>query len=153
MALLSPCVDAFILSILCSNPILKGGFLTILNNMVLQLDQEITLLIAQTAKLNIANQILDLQIKAVEGIINKVQTDLNLILTPLQEFTDCPELSRLNETIQSNAVGKKVSGLQKKLYEWRRASNLVNLQNSLIKVKERRRDEILAMIDRINILC
>ncbi len=150
---LSPCVDAFILTLLCSNPILKGAFITSLSAVIISIDSEVSLLTSQLGRLNIINKILDLEIQLVQSVLNKVQADLDLILGPLQAFGDCPELARLNETLQNNAVSKVFSSFQKKIYEFNRISNLTIVQDAITKKKQQIRQEALDMIDRINILC
>ena len=55
MAIL-PCVRAFILAILCGNPILKGALVTTLNAMIVTLDLEITKLTVTLGRLNIFNK-------------------------------------------------------------------------------------------------
>jgi hypothetical protein len=150
---LSPCFDAFVLAVLCSNPIMKGAFVTILTGTILTIDQDISIFTAQLGRLNIVNQILNLEIQAVQAILNKVQADLNLILEPLAAFGECPELARLNETLQNNAVSKKLSTFQKKIYEYNRIANLTVVQDAITKKKNALRNDLLDMIDRINILC
>lgn len=150
---ISPCVDAFILAVLCSNPILKGAFVTTLTGTILTLDQEVALFTAQLGRLNIVNKVLDLEIQAVQAILNKVQADMNLILGPLQAFSECPELARLNETLQNNAVSKKFSAFQKKIYEFNRILNLTVVQDAITQRRQQIRQELLDIIDRINILC
>lgn len=150
---LSACVDSFIVALLCSNPILKGAFITSLSGIVLQLDQEIAQATTQLERLNIVNKVLNLEIQAAQAILNKVSADLNLILDPLKAFGSCPELARLNETLQNNAVSKTFSAFQKKLYEYNRILNLTRVQDAITKRRQQIRQEALDIIDRINILC
>jgi hypothetical protein len=153
MAILSPCVDSFILTILCGNPILKGSFITLLSSIVLQLDAEVTDLNAQLGRLNVINQVLNFEIQAVQAIIDKVQADFNLILGPLQQFGSCPELAQLSQTLQESAISKKFAGLQEKIYWLNRRANIANVQNSISQHKDETRNNFLAFIDRINTLC
>jgi hypothetical protein len=132
---------------------MKGSFVTLLSSIVLQLDSEVNVLNAQLGRLNVANQILNLEIQAVQAIVDKVQSDFNLILGPLQEFSSCPELAQLSQTLQENAVSKTFAGLQEKIYWLNRRTNIANVQNSISQHKEEVKNNLLAIIDRINILC
>jgi hypothetical protein len=143
---LSSCVTSFILVILCGNPVLKGAFVTLLNSLLLTIDQEITILTAQLGRLNVINRLLNF-------VINKVTSDLNLILGPFQQYANCPDISRLQELIQQNAVNKNFVGLQNKLYELNRATNLANVIDAVIKQKQKHRTDIQDFIDRIADLC
>lgn len=150
---LSACVDSFILTVLCGNPIMKGAFVTVANGIVIQLDQEIESLTVEMNRLNLVNRVLSLEIQAVQAIVNKVQADLNIILGPLQDSGNCPEISRFTEAVQNNAVGKSFSALQKKLYEFNRSANLAVYMDAFIKQKQQVRDQTQEMIDRIAQLC
>jgi hypothetical protein len=150
---LSSCVTSFILVILCGNPVLKGAFVTLLNSLLLTIDQEITILTAQLGRLNVINRLLNFEIQTVQSVINKVTSDLNLILGPFQQYANCPDISRLQELIQQNAVNKNFVGLQNKLYELNRATNLANVIDAVIKQKQKHRTDIQDFIDRIADLC
>jgi hypothetical protein len=147
------CVRAFILTILCGNPILRGAFVTLLNSMILQVSLEIDLLTVQIARLNILNQILSLGITTAQAAFDKVKADLNLFLGPLQQFHGCVDLSTLNETIQNNAVGRAVANFNKKLYELNRVTNLVRVQNAIKQKKEEQVRKLQEMVDAIASLC
>lgn len=148
-----PCVKAFILAILCGNPILKGVFTTFLAGLVLQLDQEIAILTLELGQLNILNRLLNIEIQFVQSALNKVQADLNLLLGPLSAANSCPTLSKLNTNIQQNAVSKKFVALQNKLAQFNRRTNLTQVQNTIIKKKQKLRQDALDMIDAITSLC
>ena len=150
---LSACVDSFILSILCGNPILKGAFVSFLNTLVIQIDEEITVTTAQLGRLNLVNKVLSLEIQGVKAILDKAQADLNLVLGPLSQFPNCPELSNLNQSIQNTAVSKTFIGLQNQLYSFNRIANIANLQNSIIQQKEKLKSDVQAVIARIALLC
>ena len=147
------CVQAFILALLCGNPILKGAFVTLLNSMIAQLSLEIDLLTLQIARLNILNQILSLGIITAQAVFDKVTADLNLFLGPFQRFPDCIDLSKLNETIQGNAVGRTLANFNKKLYELNRVTNLIRVQNAIKQKKEEQIRKLQEMVDAIASLC
>lgn len=149
----SACIESFILVILCGNPILKGAFSTFLNTLILQLDEEIAVLTLQLGRLNFLNQFLSLELQTVQALVDKVSADFNLILDPLKQFGDCPELAQLSNFIQDNAVNKNIAGLQNKLYELNRVTNLVNLQNAIIKQKDQLRNSLQEFVDRIGTIC
>ncbi len=150
---LGPCVDAFITALLCSNPILKGAFVTTLSGLVIQLDLLVAQSTLQLGRFNILNKVLEFQIQLLQAVIGKVSADLNLILGPLRAFGTCPELARLNEALQNTAVGKVFSSLQKKLYEANRLTNLTIVQDGITKKRQQLRKDALDIIERINILC
>lgn len=150
---LNPCVRSFILVVLCGNPILKGAFVTLLTSTVLSLDQEIGILTLQLGRLNFFNKLLNIELQTVQALISKVSADFNLILEPFKQYPSCPELSNLSDHLQNNAVNKKFVGLQNKLYEINRVTNLANVQDSIIKFKQKRRDDFQEIIDLINTLC
>lgn len=148
-----PCVKAFILAILCGNPILKGVFTTFLTSLVLQLDQEIAVLTLELGQLNILNRLLNIEIQFVQAAVNKVQADLNLLLGPLSAANNCPTLSKLNTNIQQNAVSKTFVALQNKIYQFNRRTNLTRIQDTIIKKKQKLRNDCLDMISAITDLC
>ena len=150
---IAPCGKAFILAILCGNPILKGAFVTLLNTVIIRLDQDIALLTAQLLRLNLANMLLNLEIQIVEGLVNRVQSELNLVLGPFQQFGGCESLSKLNEILQNNAVGKTYASFQRKLYEWNRRLNLATRIDALIKQKEKYKTELQDWVSAIGGLC
>ena len=150
---LSNCVITFILTILCGNPILKGTFVTLLSSIVAQLDEEIAVLTLELGRLNVVNQVLQLEIQAEQAIVNKITADFNLVLGPLNASGTCPELAQLTKTIQNSGAGKFISGLQNKIYEANRTLNLTNIQNSILKQTEQERNQIQEMINQIASLC
>jgi hypothetical protein len=97
---ISSCVTTFILTVLCGNPILKGVFVTLLNSILIQLEEEIAVLTLEIGRLNVVNQVLQLEIQAEQAIVSKLQADFNLVLGPLQNSATCPELNQLTNTIQ-----------------------------------------------------
>ncbi len=149
----SHCVEAFILALLCGNPILKGAFVTLLNGTILKLSLEVDLITAQIARLNILNQLLSLGITTAQALFDKVTADLNLFLGPLQQFPDCIDMAQLNETIQSSAVGRTVANFNKKLYELNRVTNLIRVQDAIKQKKEEQIQKLQDIIDSIASLC
>ena len=152
MAVLA-CVRAFILAILCGNPILKGAFVTVANSTIATLDLQIVALTASLARLNFFNQILSFQIAALEAIFSTVRADLNLILEPLNRANSCPPLQKFNQQVQSALGGKKFRAFQKKLYDFNRSTNLANAQSALIQEKDKLKKDLQDMVDEIGTLC
>ena len=147
------CTRTFILLVLCGNPILKGTFITLLNTIIAQLLLERDLLTLQIARLNILNQITSLGINAMRGAINQVKTNLNLFVGPLQQFPDCVDLSKLNETIQSHATGRTLTAINKKLYDLQRGTNLVRVQNAIKQKTDEQIRKLQDIINEISSLC
>lgn len=148
-----PCVKAFILAILCGNPILKGTFTTFLTGLVLTLDAEIAVLVLAIAQLNILNRILALQIASVNAALNKNIADLNVLLGPLAAAGSCSTLSKLLIGLESILAGKKSRGLQKLLNELNRRTNLAQVQDTIMKKKQKLRNDCLDIIAAITDLC
>lgn len=149
----SACVSRFIVTVLCGNPILKGAFITFLNGTVAQLDQEITVLTASLGRLNVVQALTNIEIQAVNAIVNKIRNDANLLLGPLNSFSGCSELQRVSSYLQNNAGSKAVKGFQRKVYELNRAANMANVQSSIIQAKEQLKQDVLDILDEINTLC
>ena len=147
------CVLAFIQAILCSNPILKGSFTTVLTTMIATLDLEITQLTASLARLNVANTIIEAQLQLLNTGFDALKADLNLILGPLKKNGGCITLNKLNAQLQSGLGGKKFRAFQRKLAQFRRYTNLAIVQDAIIKQKEKLRDDADDFINQINILC
>lgn len=150
---LPKCVDAFILAVLCGNPILKGAWITLLNSIILRLSQEVDLLLLQITRANAAHRLLSLLTNTVAATVNQVKVDLNLFLGPLQQFSDCLPLKDLNTLLQNNAVGKKFNALKKLEYKVRRMASLASV---LTWTKEKKEEQITILqdfIDKINELC
>ena len=149
----SNCIRAFILAVLCGNPILKGTFTTILNSLLLKLSFDIDQINLLIGRLNIHNQILSLGINTLNALKDKVGADLNLLLGPLQQFHGCVDLQKINELLQVDAVGKKFKSFQKKLVDINRVTNLIRIQDALKQSKENARERIQDFIDEIGNLC
>jgi hypothetical protein len=150
---LPKCVDAFILAILCGNPVLKGAWIGLLNAMILRLQQESTLYLAQIARINAASRLLSLASNTVRALIDRTKVDLNLFLGPLQQFSSCLPLADLNKILQSAAVNKTFVSLNKLDYKLRR---MVSLSEQLTATKEyldKQIETLQDFLDRINTIC
>ena len=147
------CVKAFILALLCGNPILRGTFVTILNSLLLKLSFDIDQINLLIGRLNIHNQILSLGINTLNALKDKVASDMNLLLGPIQQFEGCLPIQKIATFLQENAVAKKAKAFEKKISDINRVTNLVNIQNSLKLEKEAAITSIQDFIDEIANLC
>jgi len=127
---LSTCVYNFIKSVLCNNPILKSTFKTFLNGLILQAEGEITLLSAQIVRLDILNSFAQLEIQTLRAVQNKIQSDLNLVLGPMQGSATCPEISQIMTQSQAGATAKALAGLQNLIYTYNRRAYVANALTS-----------------------
>ncbi len=152
MAIL-PCVRAFILAILCGNPILKGALVTTLNAMIATLDLEITKLTATLGRLNIFNKILGAQINLIAGLFDGAKAQLNLILGPLSAAGNCITISNIMKQLQEVLGGKKFRGFQRKLASFTRATNLSTHISNLIEIKKKLKKDAEEFIEAIADLC
>ena len=150
--LLSPCIDAFILTVLCNSPI-KGSFKTLLNGTILTLDQKIVELTVQLGRFNILNRILALELQTVNALKDKISADMNLVLEPFQQFSGCAGIQTFSKILQDNAVSKNAAAIQNKIAELNEVTNLTKLQNASIKYWEDKRDFLQAFVNRIDELC
>jgi hypothetical protein len=153
MAETLPCVISFIKIILCANPILKGAWITLLNSIILQLQEQIAILTFQVNQLNVLNTLTGLGINTAKALINKVSSDLNLFLGPLQSYPDCSVLGDLNTTIQYSSVGQKLRSYNKKIHEFQRATNLSNILSAQKKKLDQRIVTLQDMLNKINQIC
>lgn len=153
MADVAACVKAFILFFICGNPILKGAFVTLLNTVINSLSLEVDLLTAEIARLNLVNQITSLGISALNGLVNQIKVDLNLLIGPLQQAAECTALADLNETLQNNAIGRTFTAINKKLYDINRVTNLVRVQDAIKQKKQEQIRRLQDMVTAISTLC
>ena len=151
--ILPRCVDAFIISILCGNPILKGAWITLLNSMIVTLQAQVAILTLQITRLNVAHQFVSLASNTIKAVIDKTKVDLNLFLGPLQQFSSCAPLLDINKLIQSNAVNKTVSSLKKIDYNLRRYTSLTNVLNAQKAYIDEKIAVLQDFLDRINEIC
>jgi hypothetical protein len=149
----SPCVVRFVRTVLCGNPIMKGAFVTTLSSVVLALDAEIAILFVLLQQLNIVKRVIDFAIQSVRATLNQVAASLNIVLGPLQTAAECEELRKLLTQLESSAVGRKVRGMQNLIYKANRISGLAVQTDSIMKYKNKVRDDLLDMISAINTLC
>lgn len=117
---LSTCVVQFIKSVLCGNAILRSTFKTFLNSQILLANEEITVLSAQIARLDILNAFANLEIQTLKAVQNKIQSDLNVVLGPMQGSATCPEISQLMSQAQSGNTAKALAALQNLIYTYNR---------------------------------
>lgn len=117
---LAQCVITFIRNILCANPVLKSTFKTFLNSQILLANEEITVLSAQIATLDILNAFARLEIQTLATVQNKIQADLNVVFGPMQGYATCPEISRIMSQATSGSTLKALSGLQNLIYQYNR---------------------------------
>jgi hypothetical protein len=150
---LSTCAANFIKYVLCGNPVLKGVFITTLSGLVVTLDAEITVLVAQVGRLNVINQLANIEIQTLNAVTNKLQAELNLLLGPLTDAASCPEIAALLAEFQSSAVSKAAVGLQNQIYKANQSLNLAAAQQAIIAQKQQVRQFCLDMIQGINTLC
>lgn len=120
MASLSQCIITFIRAILCANPVLKSTFKTFLNSQILLANEEITVLSASIARLDILNAFARLEIQTLAAVQNKITAELNVVFGPMQAYATCPEISQLLAQAQSGATLKALSGLQNLIYTYNR---------------------------------
>ncbi len=153
MSSVTPCLKNFIFYIICGNPIFKGVFVSTLSGMVVTLDAEIVQLIAQAGRLNIINQLANLEIQTLNAVTNKLQAQLNILLGPLSDASACPEVAAFLQQLQSNSVSKTAAGLQNQIYKADKSLNLAAAQNSLIARKQKLRTLCLDTINEISNLC
>lgn len=147
------CVDLFIISILCGNPLLKSAWITLLNSTLLTLSLQVDLLALQITRLNVANRVLSLASNTIKAVIDKTKVDLNLFLGPLQQFSTCVPLLDLNKLLQSSSVNKVASAFKKMDYKLRRFTSLTNILTATKEFKEQQIQTIQDFIDRINEIC
>lgn len=130
---LSICVVNFIRQVLCNNPTLKSTFKTFLNSQILAAQAEATLLLAQVARLDILNKFAMLEIQTLAAVQNKIQSDLNVVLGPMQGYATCPTISQFIAQAESGSTLKALSGLQNLIYTYNRRAYVANAINSQIK--------------------
>lgn len=147
------CVDAFILAILCGNPVLKAAWITLLNSMLISLQAQIAILTANLVSLNSASQVLSLASNTIRAVIDKTKVDLNLFLGPLQQFSTCVPLLDINKILQKNAVNKVASSLNKLDYRLRRMIGQINVISAFKKEIDEQVIVIQDFLDRITQLC
>jgi hypothetical protein len=123
---LSTCVIQFIKAVLCGNSVLKSTFKTFLNSQILLANEEITVLSAQIARLDILNAFANLEIQTLKTVQNKIQADLNVVLGPMQGSATCPEISQLMSQAQSGNTAKALAAIQNLIYTYNRRAFVAN---------------------------
>lgn len=119
----SQCTLLFIKYIICGNPILKSLFISTIASLKATLQAEVAILVIEAGRLNILAQLAQIEISALQGITNKAQSELNLLLGPLSS-SNCVDLQALNSKLQSSATGKILVALQNWIYKANKYSQL-----------------------------
>lgn len=127
------CTLQFIRQILCNNPTLKSTFKTFLNSQILAADAEIAILGAQIARLDILNSFAQLEINTLAAVQNKIQSDLNVVLGPMQGYATCPTISQFIQQAESGSTLKALAGLQNLIYTYNRRAYLANAISNQVK--------------------
>src|ERR1700685_1557336 len=127
------CVINFIRQILCNNPTLKSTFKTFLNSQILLADEQIALLGAQLARLDILNDFAMLEINKLAAVQNKIQADLNVVLGPMQSYATCPTISQFIAQAESGSTLKALAGLQNLIYTYNRRAYVANAISAQVK--------------------
>lgn len=130
---LSICVINFIRQILCNNPVLKGTFTTFLNSQILAADAEIAILGSQLARLDILNEFAMLEIQTLAAVQNKIQSELNVVLGPMQTYATCPTISQFIAQAESGATLKALAGFQNLIYSYNRRAYVANAISAQVK--------------------
>jgi flagellar hook assembly protein FlgD len=87
-----------------------------LTGLIATLEAETTVLILEAGRLNILAELAQLEMGALNAIINKTQSELNLILGPLAS-TQCLDLQNLIGKLQNSATGKVLIAVQNYIYK------------------------------------
>ena len=127
------CVVQFIRAVLCGNSVLKATFKTFLNSQILLADEQIAILGAQIARLDILNSFAQLEIQTLATVQNKIQADLNVVLGPMQGAATCPTISQFIQQAESRATLKALSGLQNLIYTYNRRAAVANAISNQVK--------------------
>lgn len=130
---LSACLISFIRQVLCNNAVLKATFKTFLNSQILAADAEIAVLTAQVARLDILNAFANLEIQTLAAVQNKIQSDLNVVLGPMQASATCPGISSFMQQAQSGATAKALAAIQNAIYTYNRRAYVTNILSAKIK--------------------
>jgi hypothetical protein len=72
--------------------------------------------------LNILAELAQIEIGALNAIVNKTQSELNLILGPLAG-SQCIDLQNLIGKLQNTATGKILVGVQNQIYKYAKFSS------------------------------
>jgi hypothetical protein len=130
---LGVCFYNFVLAVLCGNSVLKSTFKTFLNSQILAADAEIALLGAQLARLDILNEFAMLEINTLAAVQNKIQSDLNVVLGPMQGAATCPVISQFIAQAESGSTLKALAGLQNLIYSYNRRAYVATAISNQVK--------------------
>ena len=122
---LEACALSFIKAVLCGNSVLRSTFKTFLNTQILLANEEITIISAQIARLDILNAFANLEIQTLKAVQAKIQADLNLVLGPMQNSITCPTISLFLAQAQSGSTAKALAALQNLIYSYNRRNFLI----------------------------
>ena len=150
---LSECFKAFIIAILCSNPILKGTYITVLTSTITALQLEITLIQLQLNRLKVFSTFLGLQLQTTQALIDKVGADLNLLFEPFAAANDCVQVRNINELLQRAGINTVFAATQKLLFKVNRVENFILAQEAALTSKQFLADVLQESIDFINDVC
>jgi len=150
---LPKCVDAFILAILCGNPILKGAWITLLNSIVFSLQAQIAIVTANLVALNSVSRVYGIASSTIKTLIDRTKVDLNLFLGPIQQFSSCAPILDINKQLQRLSNNKVTSALKKMDYKIRRVIGLLAIYSAVKEYLDEQVEIVQDFIDRINDIC
>ena len=148
----SSCARQWILYILCGNPILKGLIISTLTGLIATLEAETTLLIIEAGRLNILAEIAQIEMGALNAIVNKTSSELNFILGPLAS-TQCLDLQNLIGKLQNSATGKILVGIQNYIYKIAKYNSLYQAKLAQIAQNNQMTQWCNNFIAAINSIC
>jgi hypothetical protein len=146
------CAIQFIRAILCGNSVLKSTFKTFLNSQILLADEQIAILGAQLARLDILNEFANLEIQTLAAVQNKIQADLNVVLGPMQGSATCPVISQFIAQATSGSTLKALAGIQNLIYTYNRRAYVANAISNQVKSLQNfvnTAQEFLNLIDQV----
>jgi hypothetical protein len=148
----SACTLAWIKYLVCGNPILKSLILSTIAGLQATLQAETSLLIIEAGRLNILAELAQIEIAAIQGITNKTQSELNLLLGPLAS-SNCVDLQALSAKLQSSATGKILVAAQNYIYKYNRYSQLEQAKLSQIAQNNQLTQWLTNFQNAINTVC
>jgi hypothetical protein len=117
------CTLAWIKYIVCGNTVLKSLILSSIAGFIATIQAETAILVIEAGRLNILAELAQIEIAAIQGITNKTQSELNLLLGPLAS-SNCVDLQALSSKLQSSATGKILVAAQNYIYKYNKYSQL-----------------------------
>ena len=150
---LASCSIAFIKQVLCGNSVLRATFKTFLNSQILLADAEIALLASQIARLDILNSFANLEIQTLAAVQNKIQSDLNVVLGPMQGFAGCPTISGFMSQATNNATTKALAGFQNLIYAYNKRAYVANTLTAKVKQLQAFVNQAQEFLNAIDSIC